>query len=154
MVMNKQTTEELKAIVSGAPEGATHVDFEGDYFYLNPDDSSMCLLDGAWEYCPVQEPLQSLSDISEIIALRESNSHAGLRTLLQKEEGRITELEKNLNIANSIIIKTANNIIEMDNCKKDSDEMEECWTVIKEFALIATGDMTHEASALKENHND
>ena len=52
---------------------------------------------------------------------------------------RIVELEKDLNTAESIIMKTANNIIEMDNCEQDSDEMNECWDCLKEFALLATG---------------
>jgi hypothetical protein len=52
---------------------------------------------------------------------------------------RIVELEKDLNTAESIIIKTANNIIEADNCEQDSDEMNECWDCLKEFALLATG---------------
>tara|TARA_R110000803_G_C11735217_1_gene290224 strand:- start:23 stop:331 length:309 start_codon:yes stop_codon:yes gene_type:complete len=52
---------------------------------------------------------------------------------------RIAELERDLNIAKSILIKTANNIIEADNCEQDSDEMAECWDCLKEFALTATG---------------
>ena len=52
---------------------------------------------------------------------------------------RIVELEGDLNIAKSIIIKTANNIIEADNCEQDSDEMNECWDCLKDFALTATG---------------
>jgi hypothetical protein len=52
---------------------------------------------------------------------------------------RIVGLEKDLNTAKSIIIKTANNIIEADNCEQDSDEMIECWDCLKDFALTATG---------------
>jgi hypothetical protein len=70
------TTEQLKSIVAGAPEGMNIRDGES-YGFWTPD-------------------IHNLSDISEIVALRESNSHAGLRTLLQKAEGRIAELEEEL----------------------------------------------------------
>jgi uncharacterized membrane protein len=59
--------------------------------------------------------------------------------VIHKFEKRIVELEKDLNTAESIIVKTANNIIEMDNCEQDSDEMAEWVDCLKEFALLATG---------------
>jgi hypothetical protein len=59
--------------------------------------------------------------------------------IIHKFEKLIVELEKDLNIAKSIIIKTADNIIEADNCEQDSDEMIECWDCLKDFALTATG---------------
>ena len=59
--------------------------------------------------------------------------------IIHSLEKRIVELEKDLNIAKSIIIKTADNIIEADNCEQDSDEMIECWDCLKDFALRATG---------------
>jgi hypothetical protein len=52
---------------------------------------------------------------------------------------RIAELEKDLNTAKSIIVKTANNIVEADNCEQGSDESDECWECLKEFALVALG---------------
>lgn len=108
---------------------------------------------------------RSVADIKEILALREENkvfrfkfamTEISLKTrtthltsceaaLESRDElnenllAEIAQLKKDLNTAESIIIKTADNIIEMDNCEQDSDEMDECWTVIKEFALIATG---------------
>jgi hypothetical protein len=109
-------------ILDNAPDGATH--FSNDNLYLkfcrNRDKYwwSLWLPDmDVWV-----DNVAVANEISSLLSIK-----------------RIVELERELNTADSIIIKTADKIIEMDNCEQDSDEMNECWTVIKEFALIATG---------------
>lgn len=72
----KQSTEELKAIIENAPEGATHYNKKGEYKYLKLTyfsgyqafTSSGNLLSVSPDklYC-----LRSLSDIKEIVELRE-----------------------------------------------------------------------------------
>ena len=51
---------------------------------------------------------------------------------IESLKARIAQLENSIN-------DVAIDIIGMDNLEQDSDEMEECWTSIKEFALLATG---------------
>lgn len=81
----EQTTEQLKSIVSGAPEGATHYlinqyDFTEGYFKLT--DNCEVLVDGAdgWQEVDIDIPINGnhqvseISAIREIIALRESNA--------------------------------------------------------------------------------
>jgi hypothetical protein len=57
----------------------------------------------------------------------------------EKLEARVAELEAQLREKNLSIVKLANNIMDMDNCEQDSDEIDEHWTEIKEFALLSTG---------------
>jgi hypothetical protein len=57
----------------------------------------------------------------------------------EKLEARVAELEAQLREKNLSIVKVANNIMDMDNCEQDSDEIDEHWTEIKEFALLSTG---------------
>jgi hypothetical protein len=104
-------------IIDKAPDGATHID--GDEYLDANSDSYWSSKKSKWcALCELilQDDIRSLADIR-----------------------RIVELEEDLNIAKSIIIKTADNIIEADNCEQDSDEMNEWWDCLKEFALIATG---------------
>ena len=56
-------------ILDNAPEGATHVDNEGDYWLMHPDNSVETFMDGDWLYCNPQEPLRSLTDIKRIAEL-------------------------------------------------------------------------------------
>jgi hypothetical protein len=62
-----------------------------------------------------------------------------LQRALTHKSQRIVALEKELSTARSIIIKTANNIIDVDNCEQDSDEMNSCWECLKEHAILTTG---------------
>jgi hypothetical protein len=103
-------------ILDNAPECATHVDHLYLYWMVQDRDAFNWQGTGWQLISSDAEDFRSLSDIK-----------------------RIVELEKDLNTAESIIIKTANNIIEADNCEQDSDEMNECWDCLKEFALLATG---------------
>ena len=53
---------------------------------------------------------------------------------------RIAELESQLMTADSIIAKTANNILDLDNSPlQEIEAAEECWESLKAFALAATG---------------
>ena len=70
----KQTTEELKAIIESALEGATHVDGQ-TYLELTTFQTQMYL--GMWvlpdkRTLMVHQCIKSLDDIREIIELRES----------------------------------------------------------------------------------
>jgi hypothetical protein len=102
-------------ILDNAPEGATHWDCH-EYMRHTHDGNWDYWYAPDWEETKPEEETRLLADIK-----------------------RIVELEKDLNIAKSIIIKTANNIIEADNCEQASDEMNECWDCLKDFALSATG---------------
>jgi hypothetical protein len=63
-----------KDILVNAPEGATHVDNEGDYWLMQPDNSVETFMDGEWLYCNPQEPLRSLADIKRIVELEKENT--------------------------------------------------------------------------------
>ena len=56
-------------ILDNAPEGATHVDNEGDYWLMHPDNATETFMDGEWVYCNMQEPIRSLADIKRITEL-------------------------------------------------------------------------------------
>ena len=56
-------------ILDNAPDGATHVDNEGDYWLMHPEKSTETFMDGDWLYCNPQEPLRSLADIKRIAEL-------------------------------------------------------------------------------------
>ena len=56
-------------ILDNAPEGATHVDNEGDYWLMHPDNATETFMDGEWVYCNMQEPIRSLADIKRIAEL-------------------------------------------------------------------------------------
>jgi hypothetical protein len=69
----KQTTEELKAIIASAPEGATHVDGQ-TYLELTTFQTQMYL--GMWVSADertlmAHQCIKSLDDIREIVKLRE-----------------------------------------------------------------------------------
>jgi hypothetical protein len=51
----------------------------------------------------------------------------------------IAELEKELNSTKIIIIKTASDILSIDDCEEKSDEINDYWTCLKEFALTTLG---------------
>ena len=63
-----------KEILDNAPVGATHIDNEGDYWLMHPDDTSLIFTDSKWEHCFPQEPLQSLDDIKRIAELEKEIS--------------------------------------------------------------------------------
>lgn len=88
-------------ILGNAPEGATHVDDEGDYWLMHPENSTETFMDGDWLYCNPQEPLRSLSDIQTIIDLRAENA--------QLEKERFTLLSCLLGISNECIGEIAMN---------------------------------------------
>ena len=71
----KQTTEELKAIIAGAPVGCTHSDNERDYFKRTDNTQRSATQWEMWIghnwYVTHGTPDFALSDIAEIIKLRE-----------------------------------------------------------------------------------
>ena len=80
----KESTEELKAITNNKPDGATHID--DDLIYIKDGAHSCDYFDnecGAWRES-LQTPLtRSLSDMEEIIELREFT--AGLQLSVSDE---------------------------------------------------------------------
>jgi hypothetical protein len=60
-------------------------------------------------------------------------------SLLNAKLIRIAELEKELDSANLVIAKIANNIIDLDDFEQDSHQAVHCWDDIKEFALLTLG---------------
>ena len=56
-------------ILDNAPEGATHIDSDGDYWLMTEETESMTFLLGEWDYCEPQEFLRSLADIARIVEL-------------------------------------------------------------------------------------
>jgi DNA-binding NtrC family response regulator len=57
---------------------------------------------------------------------------AELETQNQRLKVIISEREASID-------NVVNDILDMDNCDQDSDEMDDYWTAIKDFALITTG---------------
>ena len=87
MVMS-ESLEELKAIIDNAPEGATHICFDGDYYRCNNDlrngkqwdfwDSSQIGRVDRWDwvgdmYLVDIVDMRSLSDIKRIIELMDGD---------------------------------------------------------------------------------
>jgi uncharacterized protein YbaP (TraB family) len=65
---------------------------------------------------------------------------------LDTKDKRIAELETQnqrlkviISEREASIDNVVNDILDMDNCEQDSDEMDDYWTAIKDFALITTG---------------
>ncbi|PHQ89859.1 MAG: hypothetical protein COB48_13085 [Pseudoalteromonas sp.] len=73
--MRSETLEELKAIIENAPEGATHLDDDGDYVkFIDDEMYHYSFVRGyGWssDYVSPCE-LRSLSDIKRIIELMEA----------------------------------------------------------------------------------
>jgi hypothetical protein len=68
-------------ILDNAPEGATHVDNEGDYWLMHPDNQVETFMDGSWLYCNPQEPLRSLADIKHIAELEKEVVKANMKLI-------------------------------------------------------------------------
>lgn len=65
------TSKQIQAILDGAPEGATHIDIEGDYWVMQETQAQFWCDKFDWSYAEPQEPLHSLSDLREILTLRQ-----------------------------------------------------------------------------------
>ncbi|QGJ84303.1 hypothetical protein [Pseudoalteromonas phage XCL1123] len=74
-----ETLKELKAIIAGKPEGATHIDVDRDYVKFIGDEmhhySFVVGFDGWSGDYEAPCELRSLSDIERIIELMECNSN-------------------------------------------------------------------------------
>ena len=57
-------------ILDYAPEGATHIDNEYDYWVMSKSTQAQ-FFDYEWNYCEPQEPLRCLIDIKRIAELEE-----------------------------------------------------------------------------------
>ena len=84
-------------ILNNAPEGATHVDSDGDYWLITEETQSMTFLFGKWNYCEPQGilPLRSLEDIRKIAELENNQA---IRDLEQQAKGcgdAIVAVDKN-----------------------------------------------------------
>jgi hypothetical protein len=95
---------------------------------------------GALTGCPdmVLFACESIATLeAEILAMREAKEEDDLNA---KEEG-IRVIERDEKIANlkTIIVKTAGNILDADDCEQDSDEAGQRWEDLKEFALLTLG---------------
>ena len=66
-------------IINNAPEGATHVDNDGDYWLISSQDKPQAYFYGSWSYCEPREDIRSLTDIQRIVELeKEVSSPQGL----------------------------------------------------------------------------
>jgi hypothetical protein len=70
---------------------------------------------------------------------REHQIYYVMRTKLEEAETQNQRLKVIVTEREASIDAVAKNILDMDNCEQDSDEMDEYWTDIKEFALLTTG---------------
>ena len=102
-------------ILDNAPEGATHVDNEGDYWLMHPDNQVETFMDGSWLYCNPQEPLRSLADIKHIAELEKEVVKANMKLIdcaldiAELEKERIKLLSCLLGISNECIGEIAMN---------------------------------------------
>ena len=69
----KESTEELKTIIGIAPKDglAEYVDVELDFFRMDEYGETLYYINSEWVECDAPYGLRSLSDIEEIIKLRE-----------------------------------------------------------------------------------
>ena len=58
-------------ILDNAPNGATHIDSDYDYWIMSKSQQSQ-FFDGEWNYCEPQEPLRCLIAIQRIAELEEA----------------------------------------------------------------------------------
>lgn len=67
------TNEEIKKILDEAPDGATHVAWNGDYWYLNEGYNPKVYLPNRdeWFLVVLTHPVQELTDLKEILELRQ-----------------------------------------------------------------------------------
>lgn len=84
------TNERIQAILDGAPEGATHVDPDGDYWAFY--EGNKYLWTNTWDFCCADYPLRDLDDLREILQLRQEVEK--LRELL-----KLIQIEGGLGIA-------------------------------------------------------
>jgi hypothetical protein len=70
MMMNNQE------IIDNAPDLATHIDNEGDYWLMSSGHSVETFMEPDWVFCSPQEPLQSLADIKRIVELETQQARA------------------------------------------------------------------------------
>lgn len=86
--MNKQTTEELKAIVDGAPK--TNAAYAGlnDVYYDSKFGTLLPCGSWDWKNTTPQVEIHNISDLAEIIALRESKAELeNIAALLCHDQG-------------------------------------------------------------------
>lgn len=86
------TNEQLKAILDNAPESATHIDSELDYWRALSEDECILMSTQYSTIVDQQYPLRSLADIREILALRDENK--SLRARIERQQQIITGLEE------------------------------------------------------------
>lgn len=70
----KLTTEQIEAILDGAPDGATHVDFEGDYIFVNKTTNHLQWVGEPHPSNIINFDIKDLSLLREIISLRKRNA--------------------------------------------------------------------------------
>jgi len=108
------TKHEDEKILKNIPDGATHVDSDGDYCKVNGGhwDSYNCDSKTWFDY-EEAIPLRSLADIKELVRLRKENAElkrdlaTAEKVLLSydvsRKEGAIRDLEQQLKTADSFI---------------------------------------------------
>ena len=70
--MNNLTSEKIKQILDGAPDGATHYATCVNEYIMQTDKGVMVYENGEWDYEIVSYlGVRCLSDLAEILALRE-----------------------------------------------------------------------------------
>lgn len=107
--MTNLTTEEMQRIVDGAPEGATHVDCDVDYYKINKEVTEISTPAGNWLE---SDCLQFCSDIIRL---------SDLRTILAQQQ-EIEELKEELSTAIEIIEDSGIDYDEVIEAKGESDE--------------------------------
>jgi hypothetical protein len=63
-------------IIDNAPDLATHIDNEGDYWLMSSGHSVETFMEPDWVFCSPQEPLQSIADIKRIVELENQQARA------------------------------------------------------------------------------
>ena len=76
--MNNLTSEQIQAILDGAPIGATHVGCDGDLWKIRKGKAEV-LINEDWYRSKPCEPLNSLSDLREILSLRQEVERYSLK---------------------------------------------------------------------------
>jgi hypothetical protein len=70
--MNNLTSEQIKQILDGAPDGATHYATYVNEYIMQTDKGVMVYENGEWDYEIVSYlGVRCLSDLAEMLALRE-----------------------------------------------------------------------------------